>query len=111
MISWERVNELRNEIGAEDFQEVVELFLEEVEEVIERLRQTPNPTSYEADLHFLKGCALNLGFQAFCTLCAIGEKKARDGAADTVDLPAILSIYDKSRREFVNGHVNASNAA
>ena len=55
MISWERVNELRNEIGAEDFQEVVELFLEEVEEVIERLRQTPDPTSYEADLHFLKG--------------------------------------------------------
>ena len=111
MIDWERVNQLRNEIGAEDFQEVVELFLEEVEEVIERFRRTPDPRTFEADLHFLKGCALNLGFEAFCALCAIGEKKARDGAAATVDLPAILSIYDQSRREFVNGRTKASNAA
>ena len=35
MIDWSRVNELRDEVGAEDFEEVVELFLEEVEEVIE----------------------------------------------------------------------------
>ena len=33
MISWERVNELRDEVGQEDFLEVVEIFLEEVDEV------------------------------------------------------------------------------
>ena len=30
MIDWQRVNELRDEVGAEDFEEVVDLFLEEV---------------------------------------------------------------------------------
>ena len=29
MIDWARVSELRDEVGAEDFDEVVELFLEE----------------------------------------------------------------------------------
>ena len=33
MIDWKRVRELRDEIGEEDFSEVVDLFLEEVEEV------------------------------------------------------------------------------
>ena len=35
MIDWPRVTELREEVGAEDFEEVVEIFLEEVEERIE----------------------------------------------------------------------------
>ncbi len=111
MICWERVDELREEVGAEDFQEVVDLFLEEVAEVIERLRQRPDPKTYEADLHFLKGCALNLGFEAFCTLCTRGEKQAREGEANAIDLPAILLIYEQSRREFVNWQANSSNAA
>ena len=38
MIDWARVSELRDEVGAEDFDEVVELFLEEVEEAIAALR-------------------------------------------------------------------------
>ena len=38
MIDWTRVSELRDEVGAEDFDEVVELFLEEVDEAIKILR-------------------------------------------------------------------------
>ena len=33
MIDWARVSELRDEVGAEDFEEVVQLFLAEVEDV------------------------------------------------------------------------------
>ena len=61
MICWERVNELREEMGADDFQEVVGLFLEEVEEVLVRLQSNPDPAAYEQDMHFLKGSAMNLG--------------------------------------------------
>lgn len=111
MISWNRVNELRDEVGAEDFQEVVDLFLEEVEEVIVRLRSNPDPDSFEADLHFLKGSALNLGFEALCRLCSQGEKMARDGNSGAVNLAAVLSIYDQSRQEFVGGYQKSSNAA
>ena len=35
MIDWSRVEELRDKIGAEDFDEVVELFLSEVEDRID----------------------------------------------------------------------------
>ena len=38
MIDWARVRELKDEVGADAFDEVVELFLEEVEEVIVRLQ-------------------------------------------------------------------------
>lgn len=101
MIHWPRVNELRDEVGAEDFDEVVDLFLEEVEEVINRLRQTPDRDQLEQDLHFLKGSALSLGFSNFSALCQDGERKSALGQADNVDLPAILDGFEQSKTQFI----------
>jgi len=39
MIDWGRLNTLRDEVGEEDFEEVVDLFLDEVESVIDRHRR------------------------------------------------------------------------
>ncbi|MGR3662032.1 MAG: Hpt domain-containing protein [Paracoccaceae bacterium] len=103
MIDWERVNELRQEVGQEDFLEVVDIFLEEVEEVASRLRNTPDPATYEHDLHFLKGGAMNLGFQALTQICQSGEKLAANNDAASVDISALLSVYDQSMREFNGG--------
>lgn len=100
MIDWNRVTELRDEVGAEDFGEVVELFLEEVDEVIERLEATGDRTKLEEDLHFLKGSSMNLGFASFSSLCQSGETASANGASDTVDLSAILASYKASRAEF-----------
>jgi HPt (histidine-containing phosphotransfer) domain-containing protein len=102
MIDWERVDELRDEVGADDFAEVVELFLEEVDEVIERLRSAPDPASFEAELHFLKGCALNLGFSAFSVLCGNGEKTAAGGHPASIDIAAVVDSFDRSRAEFLS---------
>lgn len=101
MICWERVNELRDEVGAEDFSEVVDIFLEEVEEVMDRLRDSPAPSDYESELHFLKGSALNLGFQALADLCGDGENAARNDRAQSFDLPAVIQAYEQSKREFL----------
>lgn len=103
MIKWDRVNELREEIGQEDFDEVVDLFLEEVEQVINQLRTTPNPDTLREDLHFLKGSALNLGFHDFSMQCQAGETASAEGLAHTVDVPAILEIYEKSKQDFQSG--------
>lgn len=108
MIHWSRVNELRDEVGAEDFREVVDLFLEEVEEVIDRLRETAARDSLEQDLHFLKGSALSLGFESFSALCQDGERQSATGAADTVDIDAIINTYEKSKTEFLNELPNHS---
>lgn len=103
MIDWSRVGELRDEIGPEDFTEIVDLFLTEVEEVTARLRCAPDPARLEEDLHFLKGCALNLGFRRFSALCQKGETASGQGCAETVDIAAILSCYEASKSTFVGG--------
>lgn len=103
MIDWQRVSELRNEIGAEDFEEVVPLFLEEVAGVIDALRAGPDLTNLEEQLHFLKGSAMNLGFDAFSTLCSAGEKAAANGQAGEVNVAEILDCFEASKSIFETG--------
>ena len=100
LINWSKVCELRDEVGSEDFGEVVELFLEEVDETISQLGAEGR--SVEHDLHFLKGSALNLGFGPFSELCKIGEAAAAKGAADTVDLSEIVSSFQSSKASFLS---------
>ncbi|MBU2866710.1 Hpt domain-containing protein [Pacificibacter marinus] len=100
MIDWNRITELRDEVGVEDFGEVVELFLEEVDEVIERLETTRDRSKLEQDLHFLKGSSMNLGFASFSSLCQTGETASANGHSDAVDLTEILASYKASRAEF-----------
>lgn len=103
MIDWDRVQELKDEIGEEDFAEVVEIFIAEVEEVIDRLKTSPDPAKYEEDLHFLKSSSLNLGFAQLAALCQTGERQAASGAADSVDLTPIFSTYDASKVAMLAG--------
>lgn len=100
MIDWTRVEALFDEIGGEDFREVVQIFLEESDSVAARLEAAPDPARYEEDLHFLKGSALNLGFAEMAALCQTGERLAAQGAAAEVDLPAILASYRASLQMF-----------
>lgn len=100
MISWSRVAELKEEIGEEDFAEVAEMFLEEVDEVIERLRKSPDPGLYEQDLHFLKSSSLNLGFEELSRLCGEGERMAAQGNPDAVELGPVFETYSASKEVF-----------
>ncbi|MBZ8117902.1 Hpt domain-containing protein [Roseovarius sp. LXJ103] len=103
MIDWSRVAELREEIGADDFGEVVEIFLEEVQSEIDALRGDVAPGNLEDKLHFLKGSALNLGFREFSDLCQSGEAAAGAGRMDLIDMQATVASFDRSKAEFVSG--------
>lgn len=94
MIDWERVAELRRELGEEDFPEVAELFQTEVEETLEKLH-TADEDEARARLHFLKGSALNLGFAALAQACD------RQPAEGRVDVEALERIYRESLRELL----------
>ncbi|WP_010141477.1 Hpt domain-containing protein [Oceanicola sp. S124] len=98
MIDWNQVIELREDVGHDDFGEVVEIFLEEVEET---LRGLSHGAQLEAMLHALKGSALNLGFTHFSGLCAEGEVMAARGEGGAVNLGAIRTSYGESRRIFL----------
>lgn len=99
MIDWERVAELRSEIGAEGFAEVLELFLDEVEAVVMNLGR--NPEKLGDELHFLKGSAWNLGFRAFGALCQDGERRCAAGNCASVELAPILECYALSKTQFM----------
>ncbi len=101
MINWTRVRELEDDIGAEDIGEVVEIFFDEVEEVINDLRRGNIGRDLEADMHFLKGSALNLGFDRLGRLCSDGEKLAANGQDKYVPVSQILSVYDASKIELL----------
>ena len=109
MIDWDRVNELRSEIGEDGFDEVVELFLDEVESVVMRLGADPDPSRYEDDLHFLKGSAWNLGFAEFGAVCQDGERKAAAGQGSQINISAVIYSYGKSKEEFMK-HLRANDA-
>ena len=105
MINWARVVELREEIGAEDFDEVVELFLCEVEERVEHLDSEKPLSEIEEDLHFLKGSALNLGFTSFANLCHEGEIKAQTGQIFS-KLGEVESAFIESKGLFLSEGVS-----
>ncbi len=101
MIDWEQVRILRDEVGMSNFDEIIALFIEEVEDVISRLRTAPNPETLGDDLHFLKGSAMNLGFDAFSNACQQGERVSAKGDSTHVDLASILTSYDISKSKFM----------
>lgn len=100
MIDWARVTQLRDEIGADDFDEVAELFLLEVEDTLSRLDAARDDVGQMQELlHFLKGAALNLGFGQVAGLCGAGESNVSDGRL-RVDIAALKSLYAQSRAAF-----------
>jgi HPt (histidine-containing phosphotransfer) domain-containing protein len=110
MIDWDRLNELRDEIGAEDLADVVSVFLEEADEVMAQVLAGIPAARMEAQLHFLKGSALNLGLRDFADLCQEGEKRAAAGAETPVDLKRLATVYDASKTAFL-GAMASGNAA
>jgi HPt (histidine-containing phosphotransfer) domain-containing protein len=106
LIDWSRVRELRHEIGEDGFEEVVGLFMEEADETVARLTPDVGAKKLAADLHYLKGAALNLGFQALAAICQDGERRANQGDL-TVDLGELGQIYTDSRARFLGGQAKA----
>ncbi|KIN74410.1 Hpt domain-containing protein [Sulfitobacter guttiformis] len=103
MIDWLRVNTLREDVGDEDFDDVVEIFIEEVTGMVTRLRINPQMETLGEDLHALKGSALNLGFATFSAYCQTGESLAAHGRPAEIELGQILSSYDESLAAFLTG--------
>ena len=91
MIDWARIEELRTELGEEDFTEIASLFLAEIEETVAELPALATPTARSDALHGMKGSALNLGFRDFADLCARGEL-----TPDAVEIPRLSRALDAS---------------
>ena len=96
MINENRIQELKDEVGEDDLEEVIALFCEEVEEVLETLDATP-PDAMAAQLHFLKGSALNIGLEAVSDLCRAEELALKSDPTRATDIAGIRTIYAQSK--------------
>jgi len=103
MISWHRIDELRQEVGDPDFEEIVALFLQEADDVVDRLRAQEPGSDPQEDLHFLKGSAMNLGFETVAEICAALEQSARHAPSSELDLEPVCRAYHASKSEFLSG--------
>lgn len=112
MIDWKRVEELREEIGADGFAEVADMFLDEAEGAVQALLRGLPAEEVEGQLHFLKGSALNLGLSDLAAICQDGERRAAAGDGALVDVAKVASVYRASRAGLLGGmSVGAAGAA
>jgi len=103
MIDWKRVEELRDEIGADGFVEVADMFLDEAEDAVRALLSGLPPSEIEGQLHFLKGSALNLGLSDLAAICQEGERKAAGGDGALVDTAQVAAVWQASRTSLLAG--------
>lgn len=101
VIDWTRVGQLREEVGAEAFAEIAVMFLAEAEAAVGALDPGAEAARMAADLHAIKGSALNLGFADLAELCAQGEAAARDGQPQKADIAAIRAAFAAAHSQFV----------
>ncbi|PIV73973.1 MAG: histidine kinase [Rhodobacteraceae bacterium CG17_big_fil_post_rev_8_21_14_2_50_65_11] len=97
MIDRERLQDLRDEIGEEDFAEVVTMFLDEMGSVLQDLRDNPEMAGADS-MHGLRGSALNLGFTDFADACTTAERQV--GAGRPVDVVYLDWLFRESVASF-----------
>ena len=102
MIDWNRVNELRTEVGEEDFAEVLDMFFDEVAEVLGGLGKGGSEAT-KHDLHFLKGSALNIGLAELNALCLSSESALFANPDVVIDFDAIRRTFLASKDILVRG--------
>lgn len=100
LIDWDQVASLRDDVGEEDFADVITLFMEEVEEELGKLQGALSDAELSSGLHFLKGSALNIGFSELAELCSEGEHLAKNGQGSVVDVKQIVTTFAASKTAF-----------
>jgi len=99
MVDWQRIEALKSEIGPDDFNEVLEMFVSELDEVLGQLGEDVDQMVPAETFHFLKSGALNIGFAEFAGLCQRGEKSALNGSA-VVSASDLIETYTRSKAAY-----------
>ena len=101
MIDWDRILELQAEVGEDGVAEVLEIFLEEMDEGLTELSQMTAPDEIADKLHFLKGSAQNIGLDQTSTLCQMFETDIKTNPALRPDVPALQESLEAARGELM----------
>lgn len=92
-IDWKRIEDLREELGCDGLEEIMEIFFEDTAEMIAGLEGAPAGELSDR-LHGIKGSAQNMGFGELADLCRAGEWALK--RCDTVDVSRFGECYRRS---------------
>lgn len=98
MIDWQHIKELEADLGADAFPDLVVVFLDEISEAVQAIE--PPATPSEAQMHFLKGTALTLGFTDLGNRASDAETTLRNDPNAKLDLDELQSAYQSELAEF-----------
>lgn len=101
MIDWNRVRQLRFELGEAEAATLAQDFLAEMAERLEHLDQTPGAVAL--DLYHLRGASLNLGFAKLAARCLAYEMQLWHGDPQPVDQSVLSGLFDATKAEFLAG--------
>lgn len=101
-MDWDRIRDLRADVGEDDLGGIIALFLEETDAVVAQLAAYRSAGELRSDLHFLKGSALNIGMASFAQACQAAEEQLSCDNG-SVDIDLILGLYVQSREALVSG--------
>lgn len=97
MIDWERVDTLRADLGADGIALVTEIFTEDAQMLLAQIGKAVSAAAQEADLHRLRGGALNMGCTGLADACRLRERAARDGVMVTeAEVAALKAMCEAS---------------
>tara|TARA_R110000796_G_scaffold27713_2_gene76267 strand:+ start:4747 stop:5079 length:333 start_codon:yes stop_codon:yes gene_type:complete len=102
VIDWAYVNGLCNDIGRDSFDEIIQVFFEEVEDTLKHLENLPNQIDITEELHFLQGSALNLGFVGFSAECRKRHEILPDNLDELRHTANLLATYKASKIKFLS---------
>lgn len=112
MIDEQRLKELEDDFGADDLAEIIDAFLEEVGEGVDTLGNmlSDQPSAErKAQLHFLKGCARNLGAMDLGDLCEQYERAELGASAfGPDDFARVVSEVERIRGYFASRDLRRS---
>ncbi|MDJ0640422.1 MAG: Hpt domain-containing protein [Paracoccaceae bacterium] len=100
VLDMSRIAELKEEVGEDDFAEVVALFCEEVEEVLSELDTTPQET-IAGKIHFLKGSVQNIGLAEVAKLCLEEEARLKSDPNARPDAARLRTAYQSSKDQLL----------
>ena len=110
MIDWTRISELREEVGADDLSEVLDLFFDEVGEAVAALGQCAE-SELSVKLHFLKGSAMNIGLTRVSELCLEAERQLANDSPGPLGLSEIKIAFEDAKLELKATDIGSSRPA
>lgn len=91
MIDWQRIEELKEDFGPDGLEDLLPVFVEEIQTAIAELSSDCGNQDIAAKAHFIKGSAANLGLTELTKLCAEIES-----GIEKPDAPALSDLFSKS---------------